>query len=416
MRLLPAGTLETLTQCMRRPGVREGYRSSVSGAAEPVTGSGYFDAATAAPLHPAAAAAIQLAIADGWADPDRLYRAGRQARQLLDGAREAVAAALGARPDEVSFCSSGTTAAHLAVLGGLAGRARVGRRLVTTAVEHSAVLAAAARHDGDGGETTVVGVDGRARVDLAALTAAIHPDTALVSVQSANHEVGTVQPIEAVAAACAERAVPLHVDAAQSIGRQPVPAGWQLLTASARKWGGPAGVGVLAVRTGARWRSPSPEDEHERGRVPGPVPLPLVLAAAAALEAQGATAAAESARLSSYVDLIRRELPRRIPDVEVLGDPVDRLPHLVAFSCLYVAGEALQVELDRAGFAVSSGSSCSSSALTPSHVLAAMGALTHGNVRVSLHGGVTEADVVRFLDVLPEIVAGLRRTAGAEGL
>ncbi|MDQ1696708.1 MAG: cysteine desulfurase, partial [Frankiaceae bacterium] len=217
--------------------------------------SGYFDAATAAPLHPTARAALQAALADGWADPDRLYREGRRARMLLDGAREAVATVLGARPDEVSFTSSGTTAAHLAVLGGLAGRRRSGPHLVVSAVEHSAVLAAARAHGDDGGAVTTVPVDHFGRVDPAGYRAALDPDsplgaaTALASLQSANHEVGTIQPVEEVAELCRERGVPLYVDAAQSIGRTPLPRGWDLLTASARKWGGPAGVGVLVVRT-----------------------------------------------------------------------------------------------------------------------------------------------------------------------
>ncbi|HEU5035184.1 MAG TPA: aminotransferase class V-fold PLP-dependent enzyme [Mycobacteriales bacterium] len=383
---------------------------------DPAPGSGYFDAATAAPLHPAARMALQAAVDDGWADPDRLYRAGRRARLLLETAREAVAAALGARPDEISFCSSGTTAAHLAVLGALLARQRTGRHLVVSAVEHSAVLAAARWHADGGGELTTVGVDRTGRVDPAAYAAALRADTALASLQSANHEVGTLQPVAEVAATCRERGVPLHVDAAQSVGRVPLPGGWDLLTASARKWGGPAGVGVLAVRAGTRWRSPLPEDEHEGGRAPGTLSLPLVLAAAAALQARADEQAAEAERSSVLVERIRREVPRRVPDVELLGDAERRLPHLVAFSCLYVAGEALLTELDRAGFSVSSGSSCSASALTPSHVLEAMGVLTHGNVRLSLHAGVTEADVARFLDLLPPIVDRLRRVAGAQDL
>ena len=376
----------------------------------------YFDAATATPLHPAAVAALHAALEDGWADPDRIYREGRRARQLLDGARAAVAAVVGATPAEVTFCPSGTTAGHLAVLGTLAGRRRVGSSYVVSAVEHSSVLAAARWHSDEGGTVTTVGVDRAGRVDPDEYVAALRADTALASLQSANHEVGTVQPVDTVAAGCRDLGVPLHVDAAQSLGHVALPATWDLLTASARKWGGPAGVGVLVIRRGVRWRSPLPEDEHESGRMPGPVPLPQVLAAAASLEARVREQGAEAARLSGLVDRIRAELPRRIADVEVLGDPADRLPHLVAFSCLYVAGEALQTALDRAGFSVSSGSSCSSSALTPSHVLEAMGVLTHGNVRVSLHSGVDDQDVVRFLDALPAIVDDLRRTAGVQGL
>lgn len=378
--------------------------------------SGYFDAATATPLHPTARAALQAALDDGWADPDRIYREGRRARQLLDGARAAVATALGVAAEEVTFCPSGTAAGHLAVLGTAAARRRTGNRLVVSAVEHSTVLAAARHHDTGGGVTTIVGVDRHGSVDPAAFLDAVSPDTALAVLQSANHEVGTLQPVAEVGAGCKEREVPLFVDAAQSVGHVDLPEGWDLLTASARKWGGPAGVGLLVVRRGTRWRSPWPEDEHEGGRMAGVVPLPLVLAAAASLQAREQERQDEAARLTGLVDRIRAEVVRRVPDVEMLGDPRRRLPHLVAFSCLYVAGEAIQVALDRAGFSVSSGSSCSSSALTPSHVLEAMGVLTHGNVRVSLHGGVEQADVARFLDVLPGIVEELRRTAGAQGL
>jgi cysteine desulfurase len=383
------------------------YRSGVSG---------YFDAATATPLHPTARAALQAALDEGWADPDRVYREGRRARQLLDGARAAVAETIGVSSEEVTFCPSGTTAGHLAVMGTAAARRRTGNRIVAGAVEHSSVLAATRHHEDNGGVTTVVGVDRDGAVDPAAFLDAVSADTAVAVLQSANHEVGTIQPVEAVGAGCREQGVPLYVDAAQSVGRVALPDAWDLLTASARKWGGPAGVGILAVRRGTRWRSPWPEDEHERGRMPGVVSLPLVLAAAASLQARQSEREGEADRLSGLVDRIRTEVVRRVPDVEMLGDPDHRLPHLVAFSCLYVAGEAIQIALDRVGFSVSSGSSCSSSALTPSHVLEAMGVLTHGNVRVSLHGGVDTADVDRFLDALPPIVAELRRTAGAQGL
>ena len=380
--------------------------------------SGYLDAATAEPMHPVARQALQAAIDDGWADPDRAYREGRRARLLLDGAREAVAAAIGARPDELSFTSSGTTANHLALLGTLAARRRTGRRLLVSAVEHSSLLAAARMHEEQGGSVGSVGVDRTGRVDPAAYVEALTTDTALASLQTANHEVGTLQPVAAVHAACRDAGVPLHVDAAQTVGRLPATADWDLLSASARKWGGPAGVGILVVRTGTRWRSPWPEDEHEAGRMPGVVPLPLVIAAAAALQVRGNLMAADAERQAAQTAMLRQEIATRVRDVEVLGpeDPAARLPHLVAFSCLYVAGEALMSELDRAGFSVSSGSSCSSSALTPSHVLEAMGALTHGNVRVSLASDTTDDDIARFLEVLPGIVEDLRERGGASGL
>jgi cysteine desulfurase len=374
--------------------------------------NGYLDAAAGLPLHPAATAALQAAYEDGWADPAKLYGAARRSRLLLDGARAAIAEVLDARPDEITFCASGTQAAQLAVLGGLAGRRRTGNRFVHSAVEHSCVLHAAEHHVASGGEAVSVPVDRDGRVDATAYAEAAR-GAALASLMTANHEVGTRQPVAEVAAACAEAGVPLHTDAAQSVGREPVPPGWSLLSASAHKWGGPPGVGVLAVRTGTRWRSPLPADEREHGRVPGFENVPAAVAAAVALQAVAAEAA-DNTRLSALVDRIRTTVAATVPDVEVVGHPTDRLPHLVTFSCLYVDGEALLHELDRHGFAVSSGSSCTSSTLTPSHVLEAMGVLSHGNVRVSLHRGTTEPDVDRFLGVLPGIVADLRR--GLEGL
>ncbi|MGI5214022.1 cysteine desulfurase family protein [Plantactinospora sp. CA-290183] len=377
----------------------------------------YFDAATAVPLHPVARQAMIAALGDGWADPGRLYTQARRARQLLDAARAVTAEILRVRPDELSFTPSGTAAAHAAVLGGLAGRRRVGATLVHSAIEHSAVLHAAQRHAASGGAVTSVPVDRSGRLDLAAWSAAVGaPGVALAALISASHEVGTTQPVAGAARVCAAAGVPLYVDAAQSVGRTPLPEGWSVLSASARKWGGPPGVGLLVVRKGTRWESPYPADEREAGRTPGMPDLPAVVAAAAALRAVSAEADAEAARLSALVDRIRATVSTTVPDVEVVGDPVDRLPHLVTFSCLYVDGEALLHALDRRGFAVSSGSSCTSSTLRPSHVLEAMGVLSHGNVRVSLHRDSTGAEVDRFLAELPGIVADLRAEAGVVGL
>jgi cysteine desulfurase len=374
----------------------------------------YFDAASTEPLHPAGRAALLSALESGWADPARLYGPARGARLLLDQARARVARVLGVRADEIAFTSSGTQAVHLAVLGTLRARRRVGRHLVVSAVEHSSVLHAAGLHERDDGKVTTVGVNREGRVDPAAVAAALRPDTALVCLQSANHEVGTVQPVAEVAELCRAARVPLFVDAAQSAGRMAVPEGWSLLAASAHKWGGPAGVGILVVRKNTRWRSPLPDDEREARRVPGFENVPGAVAAAAALEAYRAEQATDGPRLSALVEHIRERVPRIITDVEVVGDPVHRLPHLVTFSCLYVEGEALLTELDRLGFAVSSGSSCTADTLRPSHVLEAMGVITHGNVRVSLPRGTSATDVDRFLAVLPDAVSRLRRAGLAD--
>ncbi|MFG2466677.1 cysteine desulfurase/sulfurtransferase TusA family protein [Streptomyces canus] len=368
----------------------------------------YFDAASSAPLHPVARQALLAALDEGWADPSRLYREGRRARLLLDAAREAAAEAVGCRPDELTFTSSGTRAVRDGIAGALAGRRRIGRHLIVSAVEHSSVL-----HSAELFEVTEVPVSRTGAVSAQSYVDALRPDTVLACLQSANHEVGTVQPVAEVAAGCRQAGVPLLVDAAQSLGWGPVEGEWSLLTASAHKWGGPSGVGLLAVRKGVRFSPQGPVDERESGRAPGFENLPAIVAAAASLRAVRAEAAQEAVRLRELTARIRARVPRLVPDVDVVGDPEKRLPGIVTFSCLYVDGETLLHELDREGFSVSSGSSCTSSTLTPSHVLKAMGVLSEGNVRVSLPPGATSEEVERFLEVLPRAVAAVREKLGA---
>ncbi|MGH8879988.1 MAG: aminotransferase class V-fold PLP-dependent enzyme, partial [Stackebrandtia sp.] len=255
----------------------------------------YLDAASACPLHPVAQQALQAAAADGWTDPGRRYGQARRARQLLDAARHTVAEVIGSRDEEVSFTGTGTQAVHAGVLGALAAERRRGDRFLYSAVEHSSVVHAAEWHLAGGGRAKAIAVSRTGRVDVDALAEAAHqPRTGLVAVQSANHEVGTSQPLEDVAAAC--DGVPLLVDAAQSLGRQAVPHGWSILTGSARKWGGPAGVGVLVIRRGSRWRAPWPSDDNEPG-TPGALNLPAIVAAAASLRAVAAERDAEDRRL-----------------------------------------------------------------------------------------------------------------------
>lgn len=332
---------------------------------------------------------------------------------LLDAAREAAAEAVGCRPDELVFTSSGTRAVHTGIAGALAGRRRIGRHLIVSAVEHSSVLHSAEVHTAGGGSVTEVPVSRSGAVSVEAYGSALRPDTALACLQSANHEVGTEQPVAAVAEVCRAAGVPLLVDAAQSLGWGPVEGDWSLLAASAHKWGGPSGVGLLVVRKGVRFAAQGPVDERESGRAAGFENLPAIVAATASLRAVRAEAAQEAVRLRELTERIRGRVPELVADVEVVGDAVRRLPGIVTFSCLYVDGETLLHELDREGFSVSSGSSCTSSTLTPSHVLRAMGVLSEGNVRVSLPFGAAAEEVERFLDVLPGAVAGVREKLGA---
>ena len=376
--------------------------------------SSYLDTASGEPLHPAARDVLEAALARGYADPRRLHAPARDARLLLDNARAVVAECLGVRRDEVAFTASGSQAVHLGVLGLLSGGHQ---RLLASAVEHSAVLHAGRWHASRGGAFETMPVDARGRLHVGTVTSALSspPDLpsvvpSVVAVQSANHEVGTTQPVSAIAAALPQ-GHRLFVDACASGGRLDLPGGWDAAALSAHKWGGPAGVGVLLVRKGARWQNPFPSDNPAEFPPQGESPA-LALAAAASLRAVVEERGTVSAQQRLLVDRIRREVAR-IPDVEVVGDPENRLPHLVTFSCLYVDGETIVTELDRRGFAVASGSACTASTLEPSHVLAAMGALTHGNVRISLGRTTTSGEVDRLLVALPEVIHRARRDAGA---
>lgn len=362
------------------------------------------DSASSESLHPAAREALLAALDQGYADPRRLHRAGRTARLLLDNARAVVAECLDVRPDEVSFTGSGTEAVHRGLLGLLRGSRR-GSTVVHSAVEHAAVRHAAAW----GGEVSEVGCDELGRVRAGDLVeGADAPGAAVVALQSANHEVGTIQSVGELEL---PNDVPLFTDACASMGRLPLPGGWAAAAGSAHKWGGPAGVGVLLVRKGARWRNPFPHDDRIDERVAGFENVPGALAAAAALQAVVAERDTVNARQHALVDRVRSAVAQ-IPDAQVVGDPVDRLPHVVTFSFLYVDGEALVHALDRLGFGVASGSACAASTLEPSAVLAAMRVLTHGNVRLSLTRDTSDAEIDRLVAQLPGVVSDLRSEVG----
>jgi cysteine desulfurase len=382
----------------------------VSHATPGTPGRVHLDNGGRAPWHPLARQAFEQALADGWADPRRLHAEGRRAARLLDGAREAIAAVLGARTQEVHLTPGHTASLHAAVASATAARRRAGTAVVAGAVERAAVLNAARA----AGELSTVPVDRLGRVDADAMVAAVRaPGVALAALQHANGEVGTVQPVQTVHDAARAAGVPLLVDAGASVGHVTVPQAWDLLAADPADWGGPAGVGVLAVRQRVRTAPVGPEDEDPWA--PGGVSVPLAFAAAVALQAVEADRAEQESRRRTLVDRVRAEVAR-IPDVEVVGDPDDRLPHVATFSFLYVDGEALVTELDRHGFAVGSGSACTASTLEPSHVLAAMGVLTHGNVRIALDRTTTADEVDRFCAVLPDAVATVRQMLGVGGL
>ncbi|MDQ6714965.1 MAG: aminotransferase class V-fold PLP-dependent enzyme, partial [Actinomycetota bacterium] len=245
------------------------------------------------------------------------------------------------------------------------------------------------------------------------------PGTVVAALQSANAEVGTRQPLAEAHERCHRHGVPLVVDAMTALGRDPVPEAFDVLVGAAQSWGGPGGVGVLVVPERTRWRRPGPVTEIEHGRTDVEPMIPLVMAAAEAWRQTAAVQEADAAEARSLVARIRAAAAR-VPDTEVVGDPDNRLPHVTTFSCLFVDGEALVHELDRRGFAVASGSACTASTLEPSHVLAAMGVLTHGNLRVTLPLAASspdrEAGVSSFCAALPEAVAAVRSRLGTDRL
>ena len=373
----------------------------------------FLDADGRAPVHPEGREAFDASLAEGWADPRRLHSEGRRARLLLDTAREVLAGALGCRTEEVHLAPNHTAALHAAV-GALAhGRRRIGAGLVLSAVERAAVHAAARHASPD--DVRIVPVDTLGRVDLAAWRDAVAaPGVALAALQHANGEVGTLQPSAPAHEAARAAGVPLLVDAAASMGHVEVGDSWDALAVDPGSWGGPPGVAVLAVRSRSRAVPHTPLDDD--AWFPGGPSVPAAFGAAVALQAVLRDRDEADMRRRELTAVLRDRVTREVPDVEVVGDPVQTLPHILTFSCLYVDGEALLTELDRRGFAVGSGSACTSDSLEPSHVLAAMGVLTHGNVRVTLPRETTRQDVDRFCDALRESVLDVRRMIGASGL
>jgi cysteine desulfurase len=387
----------------------------------------YLDHASTSPLRPEARAALVAALDGGPGDPGRIHAEGLTARVTVEQARQHVADLVGARPREVVF-TGGATEAIAAACWGAASR---GGHQVVPAVEHSAVRQAAARH----GEVTVVAVDRAGRVDVDELLAGVRDDTALVHLQWGNHEVGTVQPVAAAVAACRERGVLVHVDAAQAVGHVPVAfraLGADLLSVSAHKFGGPPGVGALLVRQGLRLPALLVGGDQERARRAGLENVPALAgfgAACAALAADvsgnGADAAvggrrggatggtrlaaeeAEQRRLTGRI-LAALDTTPGLDGLRVYGDATDRLPHIVCLGVDGIEPQAVLLGLDRAGVAAHSGSACSSESLEPSPVLEAMGVDAHHSLRLSVGWSTTDADVDRLLDGLPRVLADLR--------
>jgi cysteine desulfurase len=350
------------------------------------------------------------------ADPGRIHHEGMVSRVALETAREQLAALVGARPREVVFTSGATESIAAASYGALARARDAGDgspdgshdRVVLAAVEHSAVREWAER-----GAPRVVGVDGLGRVDAEELLAQVDERTALVHLQWGNHEVGTLQPVQRVVERCRELGVLVHVDAAQAVGRVPVDFGGlgaDLLSLSGHKFGAPPGSGALLVRRGVRLPPLLLGGDQERARRAGMENVPAAVGLGAAAEELATTLPDEAARSRALTERIIA-WAEHTEGVAVLGDPVERLPHLVCLGLDGVEPQPVLLGLDAAGVAVHSGSSCSSESLEPSPVLEAMGVDAQRSLRISTGWTTTDADVDRLLVELPAVLERLRSYA-----
>ena len=378
-----------------------------------MTGRHYLDHASTSPIRAEALAAMNQSWAAGHGDPSRMHAEALAARYEIEQARQMVADFFGARSREVVFTSGATESIAAAVRGA----SHRGAHQVLSAVEHSAVRLSAARLEAQNHRTTVVRVNSTGQVDPDEMAAAVGPDTAAVHCQGANHEVGTVQPVAEVVAACRERSpdVLVHVDAAAAAGHVCIDfeeTGADLMSISAHKFGGPPGIGALLVRRGLRLVPLLEGGDQERARRAGLENGAAIAGFAAACGVlQDGGLEQEASRAQSQTDKLR-DLAQSIEGVVEYGHPTQRLPHLVCLGINDVEPQAVLIALDRAGVAAHSGSSCASESLEPSPVLEAMAADAHHSLRLSVGWPTTDQDVEAAAAALEEALANLRKLRG----
>ena len=374
----------------------------------------YADNAATTKTSPLAQRAMLNAMELFWGNPSSLHTPGQQAKEALQSAREAVAKAIGAQPREIYFTSGGSEADNQAIVSAAKVGAKRGKKhLVTTAIEHHAVLHTVEELKKEGFEVTLVPVDESGILKVSDVAAAIRADTALVSVMFANNEIGTIQPVTEIGALCRDKGVPFHVDAVQAVGHLPIDVNAQnidMLSLSGHKFHGPRGVGALYVRRGAPLLTLIHGGAQERGFRAGTENLPAIVGMAAALEESCANMEKNSAYISGLRDALIEKLSP-IPHSELNGDRNRRLPGSVSFCFEGIEGESLLLLLDDKGIAASSGSACTSGSLDPSHVLLAIGRpheVAHGSLRLTLDRENTMEDVEYIVKATTEVVNYLR--------
>jgi len=375
----------------------------------------YMDHAATTPVRREVLEAMLPYFSECFGNASSVYKLGQDARKAVDHAREVVADCIRADPREIYFMSGGTESDNLAIKGIARANSDGKRHLVTSQVEHHAVLNTCKFLEKEGFEVTYLPVDRFGIVDPADLQDAIRDDTILVSVMLANNETGTMQAIPELAAIAKERGAAFHTDAVQAVGKMPVDVdelGVDLLSMSAHKIHGPKGIGALYVRRGMKIEPLLHGGHHEQGKRPGTENVAAIVGFGKAMELAREEMATTSGRLASLRDRLERQIRERIPNTYLNGHAERRLPNILNMSFEFVEGESLLLMLDMRGIAVSTGSACTSGALEPSHVLTAMGvdpAIAQGSLRFSLGCDNTEEQVDFVAASLVEIVARLRQ-------
>lgn len=374
----------------------------------------YLDNAATTALSPRVLEAMLPYFTQHYGNPSSVHAFGREAKQGLDKARDQVAKALHCDPSEVIFTGCGTESDNTVLLGVAQRYGDKGKHIITTNVEHHAILHTCEYLEKQGYSVTYLPVDQDGLVTAEQVAAAIRPDTILVSIMFANNEVGTIMPIQEIGAVCKEKGVLFHTDAVQAVGHIPVDVQAMhidMLSLSAHKFHGPKGVGALYCRKGIRLPSYIMGGAQERGRRAGTENVAGIVGLGAAIQLATEQLEENRAKMTALRDRLMTGIQARISEVKLNGHPTNRLPNNVNFSFKYIEGESILLMLDMNGIAASSGSACTSGSLDPSHVLLALGLpheIAHGSVRLTLGDETTEEDIDYTIDVLEKTVARLR--------
>lgn len=375
----------------------------------------YLDNAATTPTDPAVVEAMLPWFSARYGNPSAIYSLGAQAKEAVTLAREAVAGTLNAQPREIYFTAGGTEADNWALIAAAQAYAGKGRHIITSAVEHHAVLHTCQYLEKQGFSVTYVGVDDQGVVRLDELRAALRPDTILISVMFANNEIGTLQPIAQIGQIAREAGVLFHTDAVQAYGHLPIDVqalGVDLLSASGHKLRGPKGVGFLYVRQGVKLPSFLHGGAQERARRAGTENVPGIVGLGEAAKLAQASMARRAEAERGLRDYLIGRVEREIPYCRLNGHRTQRLPGNVNFSFRFIEGESMLILLDQAGICASSGSACTSGSLDPSHVLLAIGLpheIAHGSLRLTLSAENTREELDYVVDRLKEIVQRLRQ-------